>query len=192
MKSAHGLSFSYLVKLMLPFMFAIAALSSQAICADASTELVPLTIATGVPVLRVFVNGKGPFSFVLDTGSADTIIAPSLAHRLELLANGIISKSGSGSGAALVAAKTKISKIAIGNFTRYNVPTLELPLPKALRNCIRGSEVEGIIGCELFRDSVVTLDYENETMTIASLTTPTRYDTLEIPMRMSQAVVHQE
>src|ERR1700736_1220338 len=45
----------------------------------------PLELRHGIPVVKVTVNGRGPFRFIVDTGtSVDAIVTPALAGELGL------------------------------------------------------------------------------------------------------------
>jgi predicted aspartyl protease len=64
--------------------------------AAAASHLVPFDDVYGSIVVRVIVDGKGPFSFGVDTGAVETIVTPSLASELGLVTTGKRIESGAG------------------------------------------------------------------------------------------------
>jgi len=119
----------------------------------------------GMIFVPVRLNGSRPLSFVLDTGSARTIVDRALATSLGLKASASGSLQGSGAGRIPTEFIHDVSIALPGvESTGYELSTADLqPLNASL-----GVSVDGILGYELFSPFVVTVDYEAKTATIYS------------------------
>ncbi len=118
---------------------------------------VPFELSAGKPYVSVSVNGQGPFSFLLDNGSAvnvlDTRVAEALAVEL------IGSERQRGGGAKSVASAT--GKDVIFSVGQISLPTQDvvvMPLADTLFPG-EGREVHGLLGYGFFNSHVVELDY---------------------------------
>ena len=110
--------------------------------------------------VSVAVQGKGPYHFLIDTGSQQTVVSNDLAGLLGLSLGPKVTVLGM-AGASDVAT-ARVDSIAIGEraFNDLTVPLLEA----------RHIGADGIIGTDSLQGQRVTLDFENETIAIA----PTR------------------
>jgi Aspartyl protease len=117
----------------------------------------------GMIFVPVRLNGSRPLSFVLDSGSARTIVDRALATSLGLKASGSGSLQGAGAGRIPIEFIHGVSITLPGvEGTGYELSTADLqPLEASL-----GVRVDGILGHELFNRFVVTVDYEAKTMTL--------------------------
>ena len=56
-------------------------LSAVAYAADAASHIVPMELRRNMPFVQVTVNGKGPFTFGIDTGTGgEALVSPSLSQ----------------------------------------------------------------------------------------------------------------
>jgi hypothetical protein len=118
----------------------------------------------GMIFVPVRVNGSGPLSFVLDTGSARTLIDRTVATGLGLKASGKGSLQGAGAGRVPIEfipdVRLSFPGVEAGGF---ELSTADLrPLETSL-----GVKVDGIVGYELFQRFVVTVDYESKSVTLS-------------------------
>jgi hypothetical protein len=95
---------------------------------------VPLLRITGRPALEVFVDGKGPFRFGIETGARFVALAPRVADSL-----------------GLEGEEFRLKEIAIGE-ARF----LDLP---AARLRFADDRIDGILGLPLYEDLLLTLDF---------------------------------
>jgi hypothetical protein len=154
---------------------AILALLPAAFCAEAAGPTPKNTFAMGeessftfefrkgMIFVPVRLNGSKPVSFVLDTGSVRMLVDRALATGLGLKRSGQGSLQGAGAGRIPI---EFIENVSIGlpglESTGYEFSTADLqPLQESL-----GEKVDGILGYELFRRFVVTINYESKTLTI--------------------------
>jgi hypothetical protein len=95
---------------------------------------VPLLRITGRPAVEVFVEGKGPFLFGIETGARFVAIAPRVATSLGL------------EGEAF-----RVKEIAIGDASFLDLP--------AARARFADERIDGILGLALYEDLLLTLDF---------------------------------
>jgi len=119
----------------------------------------------GMVFVPVRLNGSRTLSFVLDTGSARTIVDSALATSLGLKASGSGSLQGAGAGHIPIEFIHDVSIALPGvESAGYELSAADLqPLGATL-----GVKVDGILGYELFKRFVVTVDYEAKTITLTS------------------------
>src|SRR5260370_23548539 len=112
--------------------------------------------------LPVRINGSGPLSFVLDSGSTRILIDRKLATDLGLQANGKGSLQGAGAGRIPIEFIHDVRLAFPGvESTGFEMSTADLqPLEKSL-----GAKVDGILGYEVLSRFVITVDYEAKSLT---------------------------
>ena len=104
--------------------------------------------------LDVFVNKKGPFNFVLDTGAKATTISKKLADNLGIETLDLEVEDISVSLPHEIAL---LQEIRINNETYENEDVLVLDFDKLLGKC--GSHVDGTIGFTTLKHLILTVDY---------------------------------
>lgn len=131
--------------------------------APQAVHLAPLQIVHAKPFVAVTINGKGPFRFVLDTGTgAEAFITPELVAQLALPETGQIQlndPSGRG-GRKVPTVLLQSLQVAGVEFTAVHA---------AVHDLGNGDGAcEGLLGFALFRDYLLTIDYPNHRMSLAS------------------------
>jgi predicted aspartyl protease len=160
-----------------------ALLLTQGVPARTQGHTVPLEIVHGKPYVMVMVNGKGPFRFVIDTGTgAQALVTPELAGELGLPSIGearLTDPSGQGSERSPIVLVQSL-RVADVEFTA--IGAILHPLPREDADC------QGLLGFALFRNYLLTLDYPAQRMTLAqgSLVPDGGYNVL--PMRIQDGV----
>lgn len=111
----------------------------------------------GRPTAKVTINGQGPFQFLVDTGSAATVIAERHVAALDAYALGKITVMGAtGEG---VMPLVELSSFQTGVVTKADIPVVVLP-DKAL-----GRE-DGIIGADVFTGRRLVFDLRGRSVRI--------------------------
>ncbi len=121
----------------------------------------------GDVVVEAMLNGKGPFSFILDTGGHD-ILTPDAASALGL--SGIGSGVSGGSGAGTLSEQyTRVERLDIGAATLRDQSFIIVPLQ--YNTVERGAKppLAGILGVELFERFATELNYRAQTLTLRPL-----------------------
>jgi len=138
----------------------------------------PLELIHDKPYVQVLINGKGPFRFVIDTGTgAEALITPELADQLALPAAGQVRLSDPSRQG-----QQRTQLVLIHSLT---VAGVEFTAVKAMRHTLAGQDAasqsgptqdgfgavgscQGLLGFTLFRDYLLTLDYPNRRLTLAA------------------------
>ena len=168
MKPGSCLVFRLTVLMTLPFLPLL--LRAQApdlaiknIFAAGDEASFPIEFRQGMIFVPVRINESKPLSFVLDTGSTRMIVDRTLANDLGLKRTGQGSLQGAGAGRIPIEFVPNVDLGLPGLESRgYEFSTADLhPLKTTL-----GVKVDGILGYELFRRFVVTIDYKSKTLTV--------------------------
>jgi predicted aspartyl protease len=110
----------------------------------------------GKPYVMITIDGKGPFRFVIDTGTgADAFVTPELADELKLPTAGevVVNDPSKQGGQRVSMVLLPSIEIAGVRFNRV----------KAVRHAVTGEagSCQGMLGFTLFRDYLLTLDFPN-------------------------------
>jgi PDZ domain/Aspartyl protease len=138
--------------------------------ADGKTSTtVPFELLNNHIYVDVKLNGKGPYRLMCDTGGAN-IVTPELAKDLGLKSEGAFEGRGVGEKSEDVGV-TKVGKLEIGDATIANQVFMVFPLGSL--GAVEGVPQLGLIGYEVFKRFVATVDYERRLLTLAL---PTAFD----------------
>jgi hypothetical protein len=143
----------------------------------------PITIVRGKPFVMVTVNGKGPYRFLLDTGTGGSaMVTAELADELHLPAAGetkLNDPSGMGGRSAPV---VRIDSLGVAG--------VEFSGVKAVRHAIPGAEGQclGMLGFPLFRQWLLTVDYPHQRMTLTEGALVSDGERRVLPFRMQDGV----
>ncbi len=139
-----------------------------AIAGGAKEVTFPIRIINNHIFGSVMVNGKGPFTFIFDTGGHN-LLTPATAKQLELKMEGKMPGHGVGNKVEDIGI-TKLDTVKVGDVTLDKQTFFVLDFAGA---GTEGVPMEGMIGFEGFRRFVTRIDYANGTMT---LTVPSAFD----------------
>ncbi|MEJ1968760.1 MAG: aspartyl protease family protein [Rhizomicrobium sp.] len=118
---------------------------------------------------NVMVDGKGPYLFIFDTGGVN-IVTPDLARSLGLKVEGHAEGRGAGSG-TIDMSMTHVDKLDVGGAVVNNQLFISFDLDAMYP--ANGTHMAGMVGYEVFRRFVTTIDYGAKTIT---LTDPKFFD----------------
>jgi len=121
---------------------------------------VPIRLINNHVYAEVKVNGKGPFLFIFDTGGHD-LLTPDTAKALAVKSVGQAAGTGAGEGTVEVGFAKGVT-FQIGDLVLKDQAIAVLPF--AAKN-VEGVPEQGMIGFEVFRRFVTTIDYGAKTMT---------------------------
>jgi len=129
------------------------------------SEFTTFTLAGGrsspLIIVPTYVNGRGPYNFILDTGASQSLISFALASSL-----GIRSQSEEqafGAGGAVQISCARVDSIAVGLARQENAPisiTNELEQVGVLLKL----KVDGDLGFSFMKDFRVTIDYQRSVL----------------------------
>jgi predicted aspartyl protease len=112
-------------------------------------------------IVSVLVNGRGPYSFAVDTGAGGSAISPALASELGLANSGGLSvMGGAGAIGGFVSSvdSLQIDETRVGPLTVAVTDFFE-PLSNAV-----GLPIVGVIGHNFLKQFKVTIDYPGQTV----------------------------
>jgi hypothetical protein len=124
---------------------------------------VPLRLVDRRPLLDVRVNGRGPYTFALDTGASGFARADaSLVTALTLPVVGEARGSAGPGAAATTMPIVRFDTLQLGavTFSAVDAPSRDYNL--------RGGHIDGIVALNLFAEYLVTLDFPRGVLRIAS------------------------
>jgi predicted aspartyl protease len=157
--------------------------SALSLSAQELIHSAPMIERYGKPYVMVTIDGKGPYRFVIDTGTgADAFVTPELADELKLPTAGevVVSDPSMQGGQRVPLILLPSIEIAGVKFIRV----------KAVRHVVTGEagSCEGILGFTLFRNYLLTLDFPDRQVTLAEgVLTPDDGKTV-LPFRMPDGV----
>lgn len=117
--------------------------------------------ASPVILVPTFVNDRGPYNFLFDSGATHSTISPELASSL-----GIHPGSGVqvfGAGGAVQLSFTQVRSIAVGS-ARQEMPQVFIAGDLERIGATIKVRVDGLIGFDFMKDFRVTLDYQRNVL----------------------------
>jgi predicted aspartyl protease len=142
-----------------------------------------LEVSHGKPFVMVMVNGKGPFRFVIDTGTGgDAFVSSELAFQLGLPQSGqmrLSDPSGKGS-----------RRVPLVILQSLQVAGVEFTGVKAAVHNLSNDEglCQGLLGFTLFRQYLLTLDYPNHRMMLTTGELTRDGERSVLPFRMPDGI----
>ncbi|MEZ5966241.1 MAG: aspartyl protease family protein [Planctomycetota bacterium] len=147
--------------------------------ADAHVELardpvlVPLVFDEGVPLVDVWIDGRGPHLFKLDTGSGPCVVTDRLAERLQLplqSVNGLL--TGANGVTRKVGRVARLDTMGLGEGAALrDVRAFVLPAEDLDVHDIR-RPVEGILGYAMFVQCTMVIDYRRRALELSRAPLP--------------------
>ena len=151
-------------------------LTGASITDGAASTTVPFRLLNNHIYLQASVNGRGPYTFMVDTGG-HTLLSPHLIAETGLKPIGESVATGSGEGHS-VSGFVHFDEIAIGGARLRDQMGIATEIYDP---AIEGIRVDGMVGFELVRRLVTQIDYGGRTITF---TDPARFQ----PKDLGEAV----
>jgi hypothetical protein len=127
----------------------------------ATTATVPFRLLNNHIYVEAMVNGKGPYTFIVDTGGHN-LLSPRVVREVGLKPVGAATTSGAGEGTE-TSGFAQVDEIAIGPVKMRDQMGFTTEIYKP---AIEGIPVDGMVGFELFARLAVVIDYGKQTMTM--------------------------
>lgn len=122
----------------------------------------PLDLGTRRPMITIMVNERGPYRFVVDTGSAGNVIDNGLAAQLGLTSLGV-QRVGSPGGPPIEAHRYAIDSLVSDGLRVSGAEAVGVDLA-----AMAGDTFQGILGLRGLRDYLVTFDYPGARLVLES------------------------
>ena len=132
------------------------------IAGGAAQTVFPIQLVNNHIYGEAKINGKGPYTFIFDTGGHN-IVAPPLAKELGLKVEGNLPGTGAGEG-VMEGGFAHIDRLEIGNAAVKDQLFVVFTLDKL--SDIEGVPLPGMVGYETFRRFVTRIDYGGGTVTL--------------------------
>lgn len=113
-------------------------------------------------LLPLFVDGRGPYSFVLDTGATSTMVSNELADALELPRGE--KQDGRGAAGKMTLVKSQLASLTVGKETIESLPVSVTDLSFLGR--AMDAQVDGALGHSFLRHFAMTLNYATNALTL--------------------------
>lgn len=126
----------------------------------------PFVLKRGLPFVAVTIDGRGPFTFLLDTGSVAVILSKPLAATLALEPMNVKVHKVAPDGQRVPALEVvRISRLTCGqvSFEQFGAAVLDTSGFQQ-----RGLEFDGILGLAPFRSYLLTLDMTTQRFAVRS------------------------
>lgn len=135
-------------------------------------------------IIPLYINEKGPFDFILDTGVSPMIITDTtLKESLKVPYPRALKISGYGNFDGIDAFLGATS-VAIGDSFAENIPTVFLKDDILPISGFVGKKIYGLIGYNVFNSFIVKIDYTNKTLRLISHEKRTRLKGEKIPFEL--------
>lgn len=121
-------------------------------------------------IIPLYINGKGPFNFILDTGVGPTIITDStLIDSLQIKSLTSIKISGLGKGKEIDAKITSAISVTIAEATANFLPTVLLEKDPFNLSSYLGKKIYGLIGYSFFNSFIVSINYGSKKLSFSTV-----------------------
>jgi len=132
------------------------------IAGGAADTTFPFQLINNHVFADVRVNGKGPYTFIFDTGGLN-VVTPRLAAALGIKSEGKLEGRGAGSG-KMDFGLAKIGALEVGAAALKDQLFVVAPLDALAP--VEGVDIPGMVGFEVFRRFVTRFDYGARTITL--------------------------
>ena len=150
---------------------------------DAGARSAPMELRRNMPFVQVQVNGRGPFTFGIDTGTgAEALVAPALAQSLGLSTTGTVEAGDPSGKNPRQLPQVRLSKLSVAGVDFTGITAAVYQPSQAEGRC------DGILGFPLFRDRLLTLDYPGARLVLGEGTLARTTDGTTVPFRAPDGV----
>ncbi|MEB0263849.1 MULTISPECIES: aspartyl protease family protein [unclassified Mucilaginibacter] len=128
---------------------------------------IPFKLVRNMMIVKVKINNKGPFNFILDTGVGLMIITePKLVDSIGLASKRTIKLAGLGEGDAFEAYVTPALNVGIPGLVSDNVSAAILKTDYFNLSGYVGMPIHGLLGYEFFNSLAVKINFTDTTMNV--------------------------
>jgi hypothetical protein len=136
-------------------------------------------------IIPVYINHKGPFNFILDTGVSPLLITdPSILDSLDVSKLKPIKLSGLGKGQAIEAYASNSIHVSVGATQMSNMPTAILKTDVFHLSNYLGIHVHGLIGYYFLNSFIVKINYPAHEMKFYSHDTKVKIKGKPLPIEL--------
>lgn len=153
-----------------------------------SATTVPFTMFDNRMLVQASIDGQGPFSLIVDTGSDELVLTPPVARRLRLTLRAAGSATGAGSGSTPIFL-THVAGFALGSLRVTNVPAAVLDLSPIAR-AFGFPRLDGVIGYTILQKYRMEVDMDHQRLTLSSLPLMVPKSATPVPFTTADGQIH--
>lgn len=128
---------------------------------------IPFRLVRNMIIVKLTINNKGPFNFILDTGVGLMIVTdPSIVDSLNIHYKRTIKLSGLGDGDDVEAYATSPLKIQLHDISSNNVGVAILKNDMLGLSYFAGMPIHGLLGYEFFSNLGVKINFQDSTLLV--------------------------
>ncbi|PWK72469.1 aspartyl protease [Mucilaginibacter oryzae] len=128
---------------------------------------IPFRLERNLLIIKLKINNKGPFNFILDTGVGLMIITdPKLVDSLSIPNKRTLKIPGLGEGEDSEAYVSPILNVEIPGLVSYDIAAAILKKDVFNLSGYAGMPVHGLLGYEFFNNMAVKIDFQDSTVTV--------------------------
>jgi len=129
--------------------------------------IIPFRLVRNLIVIKLKINDKGPFNFIMDTGAGLMVVTdPALIDSVYIPVKRTLKLNGDGEGDACEAFITSPLTIDIPGLTSYNVAAAILKKDHFGLSNYTGMPIHGLLGFEFFNNLAVKVSFSDSTLTV--------------------------
>lgn len=149
-------------------------------------QSIPFTLVKNLIIIPLYINGKGPYNFLLDTGVAQMIITDTtFLENLDLKRAQTVKVQGYGFGDNIEAVLTRNINARIGRATIKNIPTAIFKKDIFDLSNYLGIKIHGILGYYFFNSFTVKINYYTNKLTFYNPDTKLEHKGTTIPIQIT-------
>lgn len=150
------------ISLLIPLVLLILGTAVESQPSLAASTTLPFELIDNRIFVKVFLNGKGPFKFIVDTGGS-YIVDSALTSELGLVPTSWFQIGGAGQK-TVPAYNAKLSSFRMADITASDIDILGVAT-KPIKDAMGFQAFDGCIGDETLHDNVMAVDFENRILT---------------------------
>ncbi len=129
---------------------------------------IPFKMVRDMIIIKLNINNKGPFNFILDTGVGLMLITdPKLVDSIDIQNKRTLKISGLGEGDDYDAYITSALQITISSLKSYDVGAAILKKDHFGLSNYAGMHIHGLLGYEFFSNLAVKINFADSTLTVS-------------------------
>jgi len=151
-------------------------------------ETIKFTQVKNLIIIPVYINEKGPYNFLLDTGVGQMIITDTtFAKDLSLVNSRTVKVQGYGLGEGIEALLTRNIKARVGHAVINNIPTAVFKNDVFNLSSYLGIKIHGILGYYFFNSFIVRVNYVGQQISFYQHGSVIKHKGIALPMKIVNA-----
>ena len=129
--------------------------------------VIPFELAKNTPLVEVYVNDQGPYSFILDTGSTGLMFSHKLVAQINARIKPVDLVLNTSSGKLELGRARHVKLVRIGGVEFHDLDAGVINLDRYSKSA--SIPVQGVLGMQLFANCQLTLDYLSHKLVLEAI-----------------------